>query len=392
MKTLLLFVALSVLAPLIASRIRLPAAVALIAAGILAGPLGLGVLRENEVIAFVAQFGFLILMFIAGLEIDFAELRVLGLRALRAPTLTALGAIALSVALGAALHLSVARVLVLSAMSLGMPIAVLQETRTLKTPLGRHVLLTASVGEFFAILAITGWQITVRVGVGLRLAREVALVVLVFVLSAVAIRWARALLWWYPKAFERAASDHDTAEIGVRAGLFIMLAFVVFVHLFGVEAILGAFIGGTLVSFVLKEKHSLERKVSALGHGLFIPVFFMLVGVRFDPRALDLGAVRQAAALVAMAFAVKLAPALLFAPRGLPLRERFAAGALLSAPLTLVVAIGAVGRELNAVSPQEAASFILVALVLSVVFPGVYRVLVRGQAASEDARVATPNG
>ena len=229
-----------------------------------------------------------------------------------------------------------------------------------------------------------------RVGVGLGLVRELALVLLAFFLSAVAIRWARALVWWYPKAFERTAQDHASAEIGVRTGLLIMLAFVVFMKLFDIEAILGAFLAGTLVGFVLREKHALEKKVAALGHGLFIPVFFTVVGVRFDPRALDVPALRQAAVLVGLAACVKIGPALLFGPRALSFRSRLAAGALLAAPLTLVVAIGAVGRELGAVGAAEAAAFVLVALVLSIVFPALYRVLMRSKGrAGESASVVT---
>lgn len=390
MTTLLVLVAASVIGPLLAARLRIPGAVVLILAGILLGPLALGWVHDGGTVAYTAELGFLILMFIAGLEIDFEELRIAGPRALLAPALTAIGTFAGAIGLGVSMRLPTAQILVLSATSLGMPIAVLQETGTLKTPVGRHVLLTATIGEFLSILAITGWQITVRVGVGIGLVRELALVLLAFFLSAVAIRWARALVWWYPKTFERTAQDHASAEIGVRTGLLIMLAFVVFMKLFDIEAILGAFLAGTLVGFVLREKHALEKKVAALGHGLFIPVFFTVVGVRFDPRALDVPALRQAAMLVGLAFCVKIGPALIFGPRALSFRSRLAAGALLAAPLTLVVAIGAVGRELGAVGAAEAAAFVLVALVLSIVFPALYRVLMRskGKAGESASAVA----
>ncbi len=385
---LLVLVAVSVLAPLLAARLRIPGAVGMILAGVAVGPLALGLVHDGGSAAFTAELGFLILMFIAGLEIDFEDLRIAGLRALVSPLLTALGAIAGAVGAGLVLHLSVAQTLVVSATSLGMPIAVMQESGTLKTPLGKHVLLTASIGEFLSILAITGWQISSRVGPGLALVREVAQVLVAFFLAGMAIRWARALVWWYPRFFQRAADDHASAEIGVRTGLLIMFAFVVFMKLFGVEAILGAFIAGALVGFVLRDKVALEHKVAALGHGLFIPVFFTMVGIRFDPRALDGAAIRTAAMLIGITFAVKLVPTLLFAPRALSFRKRLAAGALLSAPLTLVVAIGTVGHEIGVVDTRSLASFVLVALVLSVVFPAVYRVLAR----DPSARGQAPNG
>lgn len=375
MTTLLVLVALSVVGPLLAARLRLPAAAVLIIAGIVIGPIGLGFVSDTRTVAFVSELGFLILMFLAGIEIDFGELRQAGARALVPPLVVVLAGFVLAAVLGTLLGFGVAEVLVMSAMSVGMPLAVLQELGLLRDPVGRLVLLTASIGEFVSILAITAWQISVRVGVGLALFRDLGAVFLVIAASAIVIRWARALVWWFPKALQRVAINHEAAEIGVRTGLFVMLGFVAFVHLFKIEAILGAFIGGMLVSFVLREKRALEMKLGALGHGLFIPIFFIVVGVRFEPTALDRRSLLAAIVLVACAGAVKVLPAALFGPRELDLRKRLSAGVLISAPLTLVVAIGAIGQQLGAVSGPRAASFVVVALVLSVVFPAVFRAL-----------------
>ncbi len=392
MRTLLVLTAVSVLVPLLAARLRLPAAAVLIVAGIGIGPLGLGWVRDTSTVAFVSELGFLILMFIAGLEIDFDDLRVAGRRALLPPIRVVAGTFVLSLLAAFVLGLSTPQFLVVSAMSVGMPLAVLQETARVKTTVGRQVLLTASIGEFVTILAITVWQVSVRVGPGARLVEELALVAFVIFCSALAIRWARALAWWFPRTLERTASDHEAAEIGVRTGLLIMLGFVAFVAIFDIEAILGAFIGGMLVSFVLREKRPLEAKLAALGHGLFIPVFFIVVGVRFEPTALDLPSLGDAAELVAVAAAVRLVPVMILGSRELDLRERLASGALLSAPLTLVVAIGAVGQQLKVITPPQAASFVVVALTLSVVFPAIFRALLGRGETPVPATAPTPAG
>jgi Kef-type K+ transport system membrane component KefB len=380
--TLLVLVAVSLIGPLLAARLRLPAAAVLIVLGVVIGPMLLKWVGDTRTVAFTAELGFLILMFIAGMEIDFNELRRAGTRSLIPPVRTAVASLALAFGAGFALGLGVAEIMVISATSIGMPLAVLTETGTLRTPLGRQVLLTGSIGEFLSILVITVWQVSIRVGPGLGLVREIAVLALVIVASAYAMRFARALAWWFPRTLERTAADHEAAEIGVRTGLFVMLAFVVFVHTFEIEAILGAFIAGTLVSFVLREKRALEAKVSALGHGLFIPVFFIVVGVRFEPRALDAPSLRSAFLLVALAAALKVVPMLFLGSRELDRRERLAAGALLSAPLTLVVAIGVIGQQLGVVSPAVAASFVVVALVLSVVFPALFRFLITKRASA----------
>ena len=159
----------------------------------------------------------------------------------------------------------------------------------------------------------------------------------------------------------------------MRVGLFIMLAFVAISSLAGVESILGAFLGGILLSFVLRQKDVLEGKIAALGNGLFIPIFFIVVGVRFDASALDRGTAKQAVLLALVVAVCKMLPALLVAPRGMSLRGRLATGCLLSAPLTLIVAIAAIGRSLGLIGAPQQASLVLLAILLSVGFPVLFR-------------------
>jgi Kef-type K+ transport system membrane component KefB len=373
--TFFVLLLLSVIGPVLAVRLRLPAAVLLIVAGIACGPAGLGWLGDTPPVALLSELGFLVLMFVAGMEIDFESMRGAGRRQLAVPLLSVMGFIGVAAAIGIWRNLSVLELVIVSASSVGMPLAVLQETGHLQRPLGRHVMLTASIGEFVSILAITGYELFSEDATASHRAFKITKVLLLFGVSALLIRWARAAVWWRPEPFRRLIRHHDVAELGVRTGLLVMFAFVVIAASLGVEAILGAFIAGALVAFVLREKHTLESKIAALGHGLFIPIFFIVVGVRFDPRLLDLHAVRDAGVFVLVVAAVKIVPTLVFAPGELDLRARLAAGSLLAAPLTLVVAIAAIGRRLGAIDAQREASFLLLAILLSIGFPTLFRAL-----------------
>lgn len=366
----------SVIGPVLAVRLRLPAAVILILVGIACGPAGLGWITDTVPVALLSELGFLILMFVAGMEIDFGALRGAGRRAVSMPLLSVLGFFVVAVVVGLSIGLSMFELLVVSASSVGMPLAVLQETGQVHRPLGKHVMLTGSLGEFVSILAVIGYELFAEEATlshrGLKLAKVAAL----FVVSGLVIRWARAAVWWRPEPLRRLTRHHDVAELGVRTGLAVMFAFVVVAASLGVEAILGAFIAGALVAIVLREKSALESKIAALGHGLFIPIFFVVVGVRFDPRLLDGAAVRGALVLALVVGAAKILPSLLFAPRELGLRERLAAGSLLAAPLTLVVAIASIGRRLGAIDSGRETTFVLLALVVSIGFPIAFRALV----------------
>jgi Kef-type K+ transport system membrane component KefB len=330
---------------------------------------------ESATVSFLAQFGFLVLMFIAGMEIDFESIRHAGRRALMSPLLASLGIGAIALGVGYLRGLGMIETLVLGAVSVGMPLAVLQETGHIRSTLGRYVMLTGSVGEFLCIIAITGVEIVGGHGTPVEIVTKVLKILVLFAVSAFAVRAARALVWWYPGPFARLVDHQDVAELGVRVGLLLMLGFVVMSTAFGVEPILGAFIAGALVAFVLRQKHVLEVKIAAVGHGFFIPIFFVVVGLRFDPGVLDLSSLKRALVLSGFAFAAKLVPSVLFSWRELGLRERVAAGSLLSAPLTLVVAIAAIGHELGRIDARESATLVLVGMIVSVVLPILFKAL-----------------
>ncbi len=372
---LLLLVAVSVVGPLVAVRARLPSAVILILAGMGLGPAALGLVTDTPTVGFLSQFGFLILMFIAGMEIDFEALRQAGRTALVSPALACVGIGVLAITFGRYRQLGPIETLAIGAMSIGMPLAVLQETRLTKEAVGRYVLLTASIGEFLCIIVITGLEIAGTEGGAMSVTVKVIKIVVLFVLSMAAIRWARALVWWRPEPFSRLVDHHDVAELGVRVGLTLMLGFVFLAKIFGVEPILGAFIAGALVSFVLRQKHALEGKIAAVGHGFFIPIFFVVVGVRFDPSVLDFAALREALILSGLACVSKLVPSVLFSWRELGLKSRVAAGSLLSAPLTLVVALSAIGAELHMIDARKEATLVLMGMLVSVVLPVLFKVL-----------------
>lgn len=375
LQSLLVLLAVAVLGPMAAVRLRMPTAVILILAGIVFGPAGLSLLRDTPTVGFLSHFGFLVLMFMAGMEIDFESIRSVGLRSLIRPSLVIAGVGICTGVTTRLLHLGPVAALVVSAIAVGLPLATLKETGHAGRKLGRHIMLTASIGEFAVILAVTGVELAHDGGLTLHTAGRIGKIAALFFLCALAIRMARAMVWWFPESFRRLIEHHDVAELGVRVGLFIMLAFVAISALAGVEPILGAFLGGMLVGFVLRQKEVLEGKIAALGNGLFIPIFFIVVGVRFDASALDRSAVLNAAMLAGTAGLCKIVPALVIAPSDFRFRERLATGCLLSAPLTLVVAIAAIGRSLGMITASTQASLVLVGILMSLSFPVLFKLV-----------------
>ena len=112
------------------------------------------------------------------------------------------------------------------------------------------------------------------------------------------------------------------------------------------------------------EEHLFREKLDALGYGFFIPIFFIMVGARFDVTVLfgTEGALLLLPVLVAAAYVIKLLPALLFRAV-FSWKESIAAGFLLSSRLSLIIAASALAFQIGAISEAVHADLLLVAMV-----------------------------
>jgi CPA2 family monovalent cation:H+ antiporter-2 len=75
LQELVLLYAVAVVLLLVTSRLRVPSIVALIAAGVIAGPAGAGLVRTQENVDLMAEIGVALLLFTAGLEFSMTEMR-----------------------------------------------------------------------------------------------------------------------------------------------------------------------------------------------------------------------------------------------------------------------------------------------------------------------------
>lgn len=377
--TLLLLALGAFLIPVVAGRISIPAAVGEILFGVLLAKHGLGWVEPTPFTGFLAQFGFAFLMFLAGMEINFGQVEKLG----RNRLLVVLGAVLLVFALSASavwwFDKPLVLVLVGGAMSLGLALVALRETGQASSPLGQLVLIAGTLGEFVTIILLTVTDLAGLHGVGAELAIGLLKLGGLFGASYLGLVLLRTLVWWYPERFARLVAQEDTAELGVRAAFALLLASIAAAVALHVEVILGAFLAGVLVAFAFREKEAIEHKLSSFGFGFLIPIFFIHVGMTFDPGGLSFDVlIGELVFLAGVGLLARVLPMLLLVFAGLSLRQALAAGLLLNAPLTLLVAIAQVGRETNLIEPHTASAIVVYALLGGVVFPTLFR-FVAGQ-------------
>jgi Kef-type K+ transport system membrane component KefB len=165
-----------------------------------------------------------------------------------------------------------------------------------------------------------------------------------------------------------------TAQIRVRAALVLFVGFAAIAQELGLEAILGAFIAGAIVSLVDSDRvmthPDFRRKLEAIGFGFFIPVFFVTSGVRFDLDALTASASNIAMVPVFLG-ALLLArglPALVYR-RVLDGAHTVIAGILQATSLPFIVAATAIGTDLGLIDPAASAALIGAGLLSVLLFP-----------------------
>ena len=377
---LLIVVILASLVPLLLSSVRgrlaIPIVVGEIVAGMIVGRSGFGwVVAESGALELLKELGFVLLMFLSGMEIDFRSLRradavhihqspwrPLPLAVLNfCVTLLLAGAFACGLKWLGATTDPWMMGLILSTTALGVVVPILKEAGVNQTLFGQTILLATVIADF-----VTMFLISVLVAVISRgLTAEILLVFLLFVAFFFAARFGSFLSRIEPLQRIIQELSHATAQIKVRAAFSTLLVFVVLAEKLGIEIIVGAFLAGAIVALLrTPEDRELSSQLEAIGFGFFIPIFFIMVGVDFNLPALvsSSEALLSVPLLLFAAIAVKIIPALVFRLNH-TWREAFAAGILMCPRLSLIIAAAAIGEKLGIIDESVNAAIVLVAIV-----------------------------
>jgi Kef-type K+ transport system membrane component KefB len=357
----------------LAPSLRLPAVVLEIGLGIVVGPSGLGWVKVDEPIEVLALIGLAFLLFLAGLEIDFGRLRG---RVLRLTSL-AFG-VSLAIAVAAGLTLKAAGfaksplffAIVLSATSLGVIIPVLKDSGELDSTFGQLVVAAGTIADFGAIILLTLFFSREATGTGTKVILLSSFALLAVVAGLVVMGAERSM-----RISDTLRRLQDTtAQIRVRGAFVLLIAFATLADRLGLEVILGAFAAGAILVLIDRDEMmthpELRTKLDAIGYGVFIPVFFVTSGLRFDLHALFSSAstVARVPVFLLAIVLVRGLPALLY--RGTVGTRRTVVAALMQATtLPFIVAATQIGLALHVVTRASSAAFIAAGLLSVLLFP-----------------------
>jgi Kef-type K+ transport system membrane component KefB len=376
--------------------LRLPSVVLEIVTGIVLGPSIVGWIHVDAPLEVLSTLGLAFLLFLAGLEIDVDHLRGRVLRLVGTGFAVSFGiALAVSAGLGALGLVSspLLVAIILTATSLGIVIPVLKDAGQTSSDFGQLVIAAASIADFAAVILLSLFFSREETGPGGQLLLIGGLVLLA---AGVALAIARA-------GHSRQLSDDlgrlqdSSAQIRVRGAVLLMVGLVWIAQRLGLEVILGAFLAGALLRVVDRDKvmtHPRFRmKLEALGYGMFVPIFFVVSGLRFDLKALtaDPANLRLVPLFLTALLLVRGLPAVLYRAR-VGTRRSMVAGLLQATSLPFVVAAAQIGMELGELDQATGAALIAAGLLSVLLFPlGALTVLRRatGNPARSGAEPAT---
>jgi len=395
--SLVVVAAIAVVAPLLVGlfpRVRIPAVVLEIVAGIVVGPHGLKLVKRVDApVQILALVGLAFLLFLAGLEIDVERLRgrLLRLACLGFVATLVLGLIAGEIFSAAGtvrspLFLAIA----LAATSLGLIVPVLKDAGQASTELGQLIIASSSVADFGAVVLLTLFFS------GEHSTGTTAKIVLLvgFALLAAAAALALSRLNRSMRFGDVLIKLQDTtAEIRVRIAVLLLIGFVATAERFGLETILGAFIAGGILSLVDRDSTThphFRLKLEAIGYGFVVPVFFVTSGLRFDLGALlhSPSAFARVPLFLLALVVVRGLPAALYR-RSVGTRRAVAAGLLQATSLPFIVTATEIGLLLHLIRPVNGAALVSAGLLSVVAFPPIALALLRGDSAGHPSPVPT---
>ena len=387
---LLELVALFVVARLlgeVCERVKVPALIGEIFAGILLGPLVLAAVLPSEPIRLIADLAVFFIVYEAGMEMTFRSVR----RVIKeSAAAVAAGSFALpfllgflvGLASGFDLRVSLFLGLALSLTALPVSVRILTDLGWIATDVGQTIIaagLLCDIAGLTVLAAIAGGAIaTLDVVATAVVAGKIALFFLVtFTLERILASNGGAIAKRLVGGSEKLLSHGASFSVP----LILVFGFSLFAEFLGMHFVIGTFFGSVIVAehvYPKQEGERLRESIGAVSKGFLAPLFFAylgLVAVAFDPNLTTLFVV-----LLTAAIAGKVAGSYVGARLGgfgSWSASAIAVGMNGRGAMELVIAL--VGLELGILTPELFSILVLMGLITTLVTPFMLRQLARSR-------------
>ncbi len=266
------------------ARFRLPTVAGLLAAGALLGPYGFKLASQAGVIEVLAEVGVVLLLFTIGLEFSLARLknifRQVAIGGLLQVGATTVAGVAVAAAFGQSLSRGIFYGFVFALSSTAIVLRALTERGELDAPHGRFIVGTLIFQDLCVVPMVLIVPFLAEQGAA---QRDVALAIGIAIVKAAAVVVGTVVVarLIVPRLLAR-VDQSRSREVFLLAILSLCIGAAWLTSLAGLSLALGAFLGGMLVA-------DTEYGHRAMGDVLplrdaFVSVFFVSLGMLFDPK------------------------------------------------------------------------------------------------------------
>ncbi|MDH4218511.1 MAG: cation:proton antiporter [Candidatus Aminicenantes bacterium] len=262
-------------------RLRMPAIVGELLAGVLLGNYVLGIIStENHVLMSFAEIGVIFLLFHVGLEIRVKDLFAVGRTAVFVGLLGVIFPLILGFLTVFVIGYDFVESLFIStailATSVGISVKVLQDMGLIKHKVAYIVLGAAVLDDILALIVLA---------IVKGLARQEFHAVEFSLLVVESLAFVGFLTWWGPKVAKRTRKWVE--KLNIPEGPFVLsvilcLGLAELADVIGLAAIIGSFMAGIVID-EMAGVYDLENKVKYVNEFL-LPFFFVMMGAHLDPR------------------------------------------------------------------------------------------------------------
>jgi Kef-type K+ transport system membrane component KefB len=305
----------------------------------------LGLVGHNQYFTLIAEVGFLYLMFLAGMEVDLKQITKSPKMVIQRSILFLFFMVVFSIIFGFIFDLNAIVIISMPLISIGL-LASLSKVYGKEESWIRLAFIAGVLGEILSIAALTVFDAYITTGSPIELILKIGYLLLFIFVIYILYRMFNLLFWWYPELKSTLVPKLDTSAQDIRLSMalfFIMIAVMLSLEL---EVALGAFIAGIAISAFFHHEKELEEKMSSLGFGFLVPLFFIHVGASFDLKALTLEGVVPGALLITVLMIIsRLFAAIVLRGISGSSKDALLIGLSLSMPLTLLVAVATIGYD-----------------------------------------------
>jgi Kef-type K+ transport system membrane component KefB len=259
-------------------KLHFPWVIALILGGIFIGPEFLDIFEPNYTTEFIGDVGLIFMMFMAGLETKLDSFKESSNKLLLLALINGFVPFLIGMSLGYVLGYKPVTILFMGVVYISSSVAIviptLEANNLFKFQIGRAVMTTSILQDVASLIALSFLlqKISPVTDIPLYLFYPM------MIISLIILRYSLPKI---QEVLESVIVKKDLFQEELRAVFLILFGTILIFELLGLHPIVGGFFVGLVLSDSISHD-VLLGKIRAIGYGVFIPTFFVLVGLNTD--------------------------------------------------------------------------------------------------------------